>query len=159
MTYSTLYQICRNAGQKILESSEISSLCNATFGRNIRVYIGGIDTYIVQPGERYPYVLLSPNGSERTNGGRDGTITAEVAIDAQKADDTSKGVAVSGVCECGMGDVLGDLTNYVENIFWNGVGAIPDGSTTDFNLTGQYPIQSANIEFTFKDYETYNDTF
>lgn len=157
MDYSTLYQICRNAGQKISTDAGISSLCNAAFGKNIRVYIGGIDTYIVKSGERYPYVLLSPQGSDRTNGERNSTITAEVAIDAQKSDDTSKGQTVSGVQECGMGETLGNLTDLVEKAFWGGFGAIPDESTTEFNLTGQYPIQSANIEFVFKDYSTFQD--
>ena len=155
MSWEDVYSIAGNIAAVVKNDPEVSAFCVNAFGTELAVYLGGLDTFDQE--DRCPYFLVSPTGYDRENGSRTSTIHATLAIRADGEGDSSKGaVNEDGVVEVGRGQALLALLDKVEDAIRDAsVGAILETTGAELDLTDQYPVQSAELELTLTDIETF----
>ncbi len=131
------------------------------FGKKLRGYIGGIDTFNETDQEaRYPYLQVTPTNLETTNGHRVITVHAQLAIRADRWGDSTKPVYSDQnwnfPLQVGAYVEMFDLVQAVEDaIREENIGSVIDSIDYEFDLENQYPVQVADMTITVSDLEAF----
>ena len=160
MTLENLWQIVWAVASAALYSDAVQDKAQAFWGRKLRAYVGGVDTFNADaPEERFPYLAVYPVSTDSTNGNRVSTIRAELCIRADTWGDSTKPPlreAENMPLQFGMGINLSELADAVEaSIRAADLGAVLEGVRVEMDLQNQYLVQTASFDLEFSDTQTF----